>query len=177
MQGKLADILPWLDSTPAEQLMPDYTSTAAMLVILRTTPAALQYACQGKGHAELAARPAEGEWSAGEVLCHLRDVEREVFLPRVQKVTQEDNPFLSGRDTDRWAEERRYSEQDGLRALEDFTQTRLVQLALLEGLKPEDWSLGARHAIFGPTRLHELVNINAGHDRLHIRQVYRALSL
>ena len=175
IQGRLADILPWLDSTPVEQLTPDYTSPASMLVILRTTPAVLQHFCQGKYTAELSVRPAEGEWSPGEVLCHLRDVEREVFLPRLHKVTQEDNPFLSGRDTDRWAEERRYIEQDGLQALRDFTQTRMEQLALLEGLKAEEWSLSARHAIFGPTQLHELVNITAGHDRLHIRQVYRAM--
>jgi hypothetical protein len=51
----------------------------------------------------------------------------------------------------------------------------MEQLALLEGLKAEEWSLSARHAIFGPTQLHELVNITAGHDRLHIRQVYRAM--
>jgi HAD superfamily hydrolase (TIGR01549 family) len=175
IQGRLADILPWLDLTPMEQLTPDYTSPASMLVILRTTPAVLQYFCQGKHAAELSVRPAEGEWSPGEVLCHLRDVEQEVFLPRLHKVTQEDNPFLSGRDTDRWAEERRYIEQDGLQALRDFTQTRMEQLVLLEGLKAEEWSLSARHAIFGPTQLHELVNITAGHDRLHIRQVYRAM--
>jgi HAD superfamily hydrolase (TIGR01549 family) len=176
-RGGLADILPWLDVTPAEQLMPDYSSPTAMLTILRTTPAVLLHACLGKTASELSVRPAEGEWSPGEVLCHLRDVEREVFLPRLQKVTQEDNPFLSGRDTDQWAEERRYIEQDGLQALQDFTQTRMEQLALLEELKPEEWSRSARHAIFGPTRLHELVNITAGHDRLHIRQVYRSLGL
>jgi HAD superfamily hydrolase (TIGR01549 family) len=174
-QGELSDLLPWLEKTPADQLLPDYTSSVAMLAILRSTPAALQHACRGKTAAELSVRPAEGEWSPGEVLCHLRDVDREVFLPRLQKVTQENNPFLSGRDTDRWAEERHYNEQDGLQALQEFTETRLQQLELLENLKPEEWSLGARHAIFGPTRLHELVNITAGHDRLHVRQIHRAM--
>jgi HAD superfamily hydrolase (TIGR01549 family) len=174
-QGELADLLPWLETRTAEQLQPDYTSPAAMLAILRSTPAALLHASRGKQASDLSVRPTEGEWSPGEVLCHLRDVEREVFLLRLQKVTQEDNPFLKGRDTDQWAEERRYIEQDGLLALQDFVQTRLKQLELLEGLKPEEWSLGARHAIFGPTQLHELVNITAGHDRLHVRQVYRAM--
>jgi HAD superfamily hydrolase (TIGR01549 family) len=174
-QGNLENVLSWLDATPTEQLMPDYSSYEAMQVILRTTPAVLQHFCRGKQISDLALRPAEGEWSPCEVLCHLRDVEREVFLPRLQKVTQEDNPFLSGRDTDQWADERHYCEQDGMIALHDFTQARLEQLAMLEGLKPEDWSRGARHAIFGPTHLHELVNINAGHDRLHVRQVFQSL--
>jgi hypothetical protein len=35
--------------------------------------------------------------------------------------------------------------------------------------------LEARHAIFGPTHLSELVNIIAGHDILHVQQVYAAL--
>lgn len=175
VQGSLSDLLPWLDKTPTEQLMPDYTSPAAMLAILRTTPAVLQTACRGKQSQDLSVRPSEGEWSPGEVLCHLRDVDREVFLLRLKRVTQEENPFLSGRDTDRWAEERQYIKQDGLQALQEFTRTRIEQLEILEGLKPEQWSLSARHAIFGPTQLHELVNITAGHDRLHIRQFYRAL--
>ena len=176
-QGSLADILPWLDATPAEQLMPDLGSPQAMLAILRTTPAVLLNTCRGKQPSELAQRPAEGEWSPGEVLCHLRDVALEVFLPRLQRLIREDNPFLSGKDTDLWAEERRYCEQDGLQALQDFLHARLEQLDLLEKLTLDDWSRSARHAIFGPTRLHELVNITAGHDRLHIRQVYRAMGL
>lgn len=173
--GQLSDVLPWLDRTPHEQLMPDYTSHEAMLVILRTTPAVLRHFCQGKSATELSVRKLADEWSPGEILCHMRDVEGEVFLPRVQAVTREENPFLPGKDTDRWAEERLYRQQDGLQALEDFIRPRMQQLMILEGLQPAEWSLTARHAIFGPTRLDELVNINTGHDRLHIQQLYQAL--
>ena len=65
--------------------------------------------------------------------------------------------------------------QDGLQALTDFTQGRMEVLRLLENLPPEDWNRHARHAIFGPTNLRELVNIIAGHDILHVQQVYKAL--
>jgi hypothetical protein len=46
---------------------------------------------------------------------------------------------------------------------------------LLEDLPQEGWNLHARHAIFGPTNLKELVNIIAGHDILHVQQVYKAI--
>ena len=173
--GALEDVLSWLDATPSEKLKPDYTSTTAMQSILRTTPAVLAFIVRQLDMTRLAERPAPGEWSIVEVLCHMRDVEREVFLPRLQKVLQENNPFLSGQDTDRWAELREYIRQDAQLALKDFTRARLEQLALLENLSSGDWKRSARHAIFGPSRLDELVNISAGHDRLHLQQVNRML--
>jgi hypothetical protein len=142
--------------------------------VLRSTPAALDTLCHQR-IVDLGKRPALDEWSAGEVLCHLRDVDHEVNLPRLFKVINERNPFLAGQDTDPWAEERQYCQQDGLRALEDFINARLDVLRLLEDLPAESWERRARHAIFGPTRLRELVNIIAGHDILHVQQVYKVL--
>jgi hypothetical protein len=110
-----------------------------------------------------------------EILCHLRDVDEQVNLPRLQRVLQELNPFISGKDTDPWAEERQYIRQDGAQALHQFIQTRLKLLDLVESLTPEDWQRPARHAIFGRTDLAELVNFITGHDRLHIQQVHAVL--
>ena len=116
------------------------------------------------------------EWCPVEIVCHLLDVDAEVNLPRIRKVLQEDNPFISGKDTDRWAEERAYICQDGPRSLEKFLATRIELLNLLTRISSEDWSRPARHAIFGPTQFGELISIIAGHDRLHVRQIHRALS-
>ncbi len=87
-------------------------------------------------------------------------------------MTQQSNPFLPGIDTDRWADERNYLQQDGRSALQDFTQARIKLVNLLEGLSADDWQRPARHAIFGPTTLQELVGFIVGHDRLHVRQAY-----
>jgi FMN phosphatase YigB (HAD superfamily) len=173
--GGLAELLPWLESVPAEALQPDMASPAAMLAVLQSTPAVLDTLCAGQTPETLARRPRPGEWSPAEVLCHLRDVEREVNLPRLCKVVQENNPFIAGRDTDPWAEARRYIDQDARQAYQAFLQARLEQLAVLKALEPEDWERPARHAIFGPTRLREMVNISAAHDRVHVRQVFKAL--
>jgi FMN phosphatase YigB (HAD superfamily) len=173
--GPLADLMTWLDSHEPQDLEPDFSSPSAMLSVLRATPAALNSLCDELPGPAWTKRPHSGEWSPTEILCHLRDVETEVNLPRLRKVMAESNPFVPGMDTDRWADERQYIHQDGQRALHRFSVSRQQALHLLENLSLSGWDLPARHAIFGPTRLKEMVAISAGHDRLHLRQFCQAL--
>jgi FMN phosphatase YigB (HAD superfamily) len=172
--GGFSELINWIDSYPAKPMAMNFSSPNALLAVLRSTPAAL--ATLYRKHPEnWEQRPTSDEWSSGEVLCHLRDVDFEVNVPRLEKFLSEENPFLAGQDTDPWAEIRQYQKQDGKQALEDFIKARLAVLKQLESIKLSDWDRRARHAIFGPIRLRELVNIIAGHDILHVQQVYRAL--
>jgi hypothetical protein len=120
-------------------------------------------------------RPAIGHWSLTEVLCHLRDVEREVHLPRFEAVLRADNAFLPGVSADDWAVERRYQEQDGSAALNVFLAARRRSLAMLSGLPEESWERRGEHAFFGPTSMHELLNLVVGHDRAHWEQIEELL--
>jgi FMN phosphatase YigB (HAD superfamily) len=172
--GELSEVLAWMDKESPEPLQTNFTTPNALLAVLRSTPAALATLCLWQG-ANLERRPTHDEWSPGEILCHLRDVDAEVNLPRLHKVLNEKNPFLAGQDTDPWADARQYCEQDSSQALADFIKTRMELLMSLEKLTPDDWDRKARHAIFGPTHLRELVNIIAGHDILHVQQFYKAL--
>jgi FMN phosphatase YigB (HAD superfamily) len=172
--GKITDLLPWMDESSLEPLQTNFSDPNALLAVLRSTPAALATLCRRK-EIMLDRQPTAGEWSPSEVLCHLRDVDAEVNLPRLNKVIKERNPFLAGQETDPWADLRQYCKQDGMQALMDFIKTRVDLLKLLEGLTPEEWNRKARHAIFGPTHLRELVNIIVGHDILHVQQIYKAL--
>jgi hypothetical protein len=116
-------------------------------------------------------RPALGEWSLVEIVCHLRDVEHEVNLPRLRAVAENDNPFLSGVDTDPWAVERCYQTQAGPLALKEFVETRRQTYTLLAGLPERAWSRPARHALLGNTTLAELVSWMLDHDRIHLAQL------
>ncbi len=169
--GSISGLLPWLDTQSMDDLQPKYNSPEAYLAILQATPAALSRLENEIPVQDWNRRPKPDEWSLTEIFCHLRDVDSEVNLPRLQKIVEETNPFLPGMDTDPWAEQRHYISQDCSGALDTFIETRKRVLSLLGHLKSEDWSLPARHAIFGPTQLRELVSIMAGHDRLHIQQV------
>jgi FMN phosphatase YigB (HAD superfamily) len=175
-QGELEDLLPWLERNPLEALQPDFSAPAALLAVLRATPAALDDLSRGLTLSAWERRPAEKEWSLTEILCHLRDVDQEVNLPRLQRVLHERNPFLPGMDTDPWADERQYCFQDGPHALAELVGVRLKLLDVLESLPEASWRRPARHAILGPTHLQELVGISASHDRLHVRQAQQALN-
>jgi FMN phosphatase YigB (HAD superfamily) len=115
--------------------------------------------------------PQEEGWGPVEIACHLRDVEREITQPRVQKILSGENPYLAPVESDSWAELRNYRAQDGPLALRDFTAARKETAALLRSLRPEDWTRPARHALFGPTTLAEQARFFARHDLLHIDQL------
>jgi FMN phosphatase YigB (HAD superfamily) len=172
--GQIEDFIAWLETIELQPMPTSFKSIPALMAVLRSTPAALATLCRQKP-ARLDERPAPKEWSACEVLCHLRDVDTDVNLWRLRKVLNEVNPFLPGQDTDQWADTRQYCLQDGLEALADFTKARVRLLNLLTNLAEDEWDRPARHAIFGPTSLCELVNIIAGHDIVHVQQVFRAL--
>jgi FMN phosphatase YigB (HAD superfamily) len=174
--GHLDEVLPWLRSHSREDLQPNYEHPTALKALLQGTPAALSGRIDGLSTSTWSQRPRAGEWSIKEICCHLRDVEIEVNLPRLHKVISEHNPFLSGEDTDRWAEERQYIQQEGPLAKREFTVARIRTLRLLEGLEEPEWQRPGRHAIFGPTHIQELVSIIAGHDRAHLRQVHQLIS-
>ena len=175
--GWLSDFFPWVDSIDLAELTPDLSQTEAMVNTLRATPAALAGLTTEIPAHSWTYQPNADEWSLAEIICHLRDVDHEVNLPRLKRVLHESNPFLAGIDTDSWAVERHYHQQDGIVALRDFIQYRLKILHLLDNLSLEDWKRPARHAIFGPTHLKELVSIQAGHDRLHLQQVCSTLDM
>jgi hypothetical protein len=120
-------------------------------------------------------RPALGHWSLTEVACHLRDVEREVHQPRFDAVIRTDNAFLPGVAADDWASERNYQSQDGAAALKAFLAARRRSLVMLAKLPEESWARHGQHAFFGPTTMHELLNLVAGHDHAHWEQVEELL--
>lgn len=174
-RGELSDLMEWIESRSPEALEPDYDTPGACLAILRSTPAVLDSLTRSLDGVDWTRKPASGEWSLTEILCHLRDVDREVNLTRLKKVIESKNPFIPGQDTDLWADERGYAQQDGKRAFREFIAARMSLVGLLEQLAPADWDRPVRHAIFGPTRFLELVNIIAAHDRLHLQQVHGLL--
>lgn len=174
-RGLLTDLHPWLETRDLSTLEPAFSTPGALLALMLSTPAVLSGLAARVQGLNMMRRPQPGEWSLGEVLCHLRDTEREVYLPRLHRVLEEERPFIPAGNTDAWADERGYREQDGWQALRDFTTTRLQNLDLLRRLTKAQWGRKARHAVFGPTNLLELVRFIAEHDRLHIRQAHAAL--
>jgi HAD superfamily hydrolase (TIGR01549 family) len=169
--GSFPELRQWLDRTDASRLEPAYHSTESLMAILRATPAAIQGILFECGVDIYRRKPHPEEWSLTEIICHLRDTEIEVNLERLATILEHTDPFLATQNTDSWAKERKYNKEDFPVALQQFASARLQTLKMLGSLTKAQWQRQARHAIFGPSTLFDIVNFMVEHDRLHIRQI------
>ena len=174
-RGSIGDLCPWLEAADLSTLEVAASSPEALNALMLSTPAAISGMSKQVQGPDLKRRPVPDEWSLTEILCHLRDTELEVNIPRLRMLLELDEPFIPARVTDAWATERNYNSQDIAQALHDFTSARMQTVDLLRDLTEDVWERKARHAIFGPTNFRELVKFIVEHDKLHIRQIYSTI--
>lgn len=168
--GRLDEVPAWLEQVDAAKSRQEFSTPQALLAVLKSTPAALDTLSLHLTERQWKERPAPDEWSLTQIFCHLRDVDQEINIPRIELVANEENPFVPGINSDTWAKERDYFHQDGRAALREFIEVRSKLIERLEQLDEAGWQRTVRHAIFGPTRVNELVSFIATHDRTHIQQ-------
>ncbi len=170
MNGNFSDLHNFLESGEFASLKVDYGSPSALLAFLQATPAVLHTLSRTLSQAQWVQRPQPGEWSQLEILSHLRDVDIEVNIGRIEAILREDNAFIAGQSTDQWVDERQYNLANPVSVFDEFITTREKLVDLLMSLSVIDWERRARHTILGPTTIRELVEIVVDHDRLHIQQ-------
>ena len=175
--GKLADLRLWLESTDPASLIPSLKSVDSVLGILSATPAVINGLTRELDASAWSHEPAPGDWSLSELVCHLRDTEREIHQIQIELFKEQNEPFIPRPDTGVWASQRDYFHEDGVSALKEFNDARRKILTLLKEVPAEHsaWERKARHAIFGPTNFLEIVGFIAEHDRLHIQQAWSTL--
>jgi carbonic anhydrase/acetyltransferase-like protein (isoleucine patch superfamily)/uncharacterized damage-inducible protein DinB len=119
--------------------------------------------------------PGPRRWCAVEVLCHLRDTDREIWVPRLERFLTETNPEFPDGDLTGWDERDRYRDQDPATVLEEWRRLREGIVARLAPLRREDWARPATHAVRGSYSLAEMLRYLAEHDLSHRRQMAEAL--
>jgi len=119
--------------------------------------------------------PGPGRWSALEVLCHLRDTDREVFVPRLERMLTEDHPAIENVNMEGWDAQRAYRSDSPRATHRAWSAWRHALIARLEPLTPEDWRRLGFHSVRGPFPLGEMVRQWADHDLSHRRQLAQAL--
>jgi FMN phosphatase YigB (HAD superfamily) len=169
-KGAIEDIIPWLEQIASAPFEFNLDNPTISMAILKSTPAAFDSLSLGLSRDGWKLRPAVGEWSLTEIICHLRDVELEQYLPRLKRALTENNPLLPIITTDRWAIERNYQEQSGPEASEAFLHARIDLLQLISDLAPEAWQRKARHVSHGIMSFSSLVGLIARHDIAHLQQ-------
>ncbi len=158
-----------------ETLSPAMPDSDTLIHRLRAFPASIDALRRSYRAEILECPPAPKEWSARDIICHLRDHEGVEDRPRLKRIATESNPFLSA-NYDPWAHAAEYSSVHADQALTDFAHNRSITVDWLLNLQPEIWQRPARYAIFGPTDFQEMVRFTTEHDLTHLRQMRRAIS-
>jgi hypothetical protein len=120
-------------------------------------------------------RPAPGEWSPVEIICHLRDEEVEDFGARLRVIVSGAGDFTRI-DPELWAEERRYREASLPAELGALRVRRQATLDLLASLSPDTLSGSRTHRRLGRLSGLDLLAAWVAHDRIHLAQLAATLA-
>jgi len=120
--------------------------------------------------AQMRRRPAKGKWSVAEILAHLSDTEL-VGGYRIRTILSKNGTQIQAFEQDDWARDGKYARRDPRESLELFRTLREANLRLLKSLSRRQWSNYGMHAERGKETIRRVVEMFAGHDLNHLRQI------
>lgn len=149
-----------------------------ILSLLAAGPSRIAEYTAGLGEAQLHTAPAPGEWSANEVLAHLRSC-ADVWGKCIRTILDENKPTIRAVNPRTWIRDTDYLEQDFQPSLQVFTVQRADLLAILKPLRSKSWSRSA--TITGAGKPLERTVLfyaewMATHERPHLKQIQRIAS-
>lgn len=107
-------------------------------------------------------------FSALEQVCHLRDIERDGYHVRIQRMLDETEPALESLDSYALARERRYDAADLDAAVAAFRHARAVTVERLRGVSAAQLARTGEFAEYGRLNLRALVHYLRSHDQQHL---------
>jgi hypothetical protein len=133
---------------------------------LAATPGRMAALAGGRSPEELSAKPEDGEWSAVQVLAHLRASD-DILSPRLVAMLVLEEPPLPAFDDRRWEAVMAYAEADFQELLATFTFRRAELVRVLRGLAPADWQRAGLHEAHGRITLLETLRHLVEHEEEH----------
>ena len=116
-------------------------------------------------------KPSRDEFSLLEHVCHLRDLEREGYRVRIERILREDRPLLPDFDGAKVARERNYLEESLPQALESFGAARAHNLEIVSNLMADQLSRTGVLDPAGEITLGGLLARMCAHDEEHREQI------
>jgi len=149
-----------------------------VLTVLAETPPRIATLTAGLAPAQLHTTPNHDEWSANDVLAHLRAC-ADVWGNCIVAMIAEDTPTLRAVNPTTWIKKTDYLELAFRPSLRSFATQRADLLAVLEPLAPEGWSRVA--TVTGAGKVLERTVLFyarwlAGHERQHRKQFERLVN-
>lgn len=143
------------------------------LTSLARTPADISLVLSEIPASSVTIKQSQEEFSALEHVCHMRDIEIEGYGFRIQRILNEDNPFLSDIDGSRLAIERDYNRQSLNEAVSAFASARRHNLTLLNNASKGDFEREGELEGVGSVTLSKLVQMMIEHDEGHLEELQR----
>jgi uncharacterized damage-inducible protein DinB len=142
------------------------------LTILAETPPRIAALIADLTPTQLHTAPSQGEWSANDVLAHLRSC-ADVWGNCMESILAEDRPTIRAVNPTTWIKRTDYREQEFQTSWQTFVRQRAALLARLETLAPEAWQRAA--VITGAGKPLERTVLFyaqwlARHERTHLKQ-------
>ena len=139
---------------------------------LAATPQALKASLKGLSKKALLFTPAPGKWSILEILCHMRDMEREAYIERYTRVLSEDEPRLPDLNGEALAILRAYRSQKAPEVVREWAALRRQTLQLLRKTGKAQWARAGVHETAGRLTMEDLIRRHAvGNDEAHLSQI------
>lgn len=142
--------------------------------VLAATPRELAGLIEGVPRVRLSTRLAPDKWSVTEILAHLADAEL-VYGIRIRFIVAAPGSPIQATEQDEWARVFAYATQVPSESLEAIHTNRAALLRLLGRLPPEYWDRYGMHSERGKETVTRVVEMLAGHDLNHLRQIRERL--
>ncbi len=153
-------------------------TTEGILTLLAETPPRLSALTSAVAETQLHTSPNHAEWSANDVLAHLRAC-ADVWGSCIMKILAEDAPTFRAINPTAWIKQTNYLELEFVASLHAFAMQRAELLAVLEGLPQESWVRTATVKGAGKALQRTVLTYADGlarHERAHIKQVERIIN-
>ena len=145
---------------------------------LEATPLRLRELAKGVAPEVLRTQPGPDEWSANDVLAHLRAC-ADKWGDCATRIVQEDQPQLRGTEPRVWITKTDDPDLEVSPSLRAFVRQRKALLAVLDPLTPDAWQrTGTLVGAGRPVDLtaHSYAERLARHERPHVKQIAKVLA-
>jgi hypothetical protein len=109
--------------------------------------------------------------SLHRVIAHLRDVEKQVFLPYFERIGNEDFPSLANDGVSIRESERHNGTEPFETIMDEYGELRARGLRLLGKMPTHAWNRIGRHPRLGVRTLQWFVERNLAHAEYHLHQL------
>ena len=156
-----------------------YFTIEQILTMLAAAPSRIAALTAGQSPDQLHTAPSPDEWSANDVLAHLRACNEVWGGYYIMTILAQDKPTIKAINPRTWIKNTDYLEQEFQPSLRAFTKQRRKLLAVLEPLPPKDWTRTNTLIGAGKPLQQTLISHADGlarHERAHLKQIERIIN-